>query len=829
MPTENKGLTSAEAKKRLEKYGPNALPEKPPPSAFTIFVAQLKSPLVYILLVAGLVTFFLREYSDTTIIFFAVFVNTVLGFIQEKKASKALDALKKLIHPRANVIRDGKTKNIDVAEIVPGDIVVLHQGDKIPAGGEVIEANRFFTSEAILTGESIPIEKKVKASVYMGTIATSGIAKMEVKATGEQTEIGKIALSVQELDDDTPLRRQVAHFSRQLTYLVLGLMVLVFVMGLLTGKGIVEIFLTSVALAVASIPEGLLVGLTVVLAIGMQRILAKKGLVRRLVSAETLGGVTTICADKTGTLTEGKMRVVDSVGNEDDISTQMRLANDLDDPIVIAAYDWAKERIGNKRSLKPSQWKLEIGKLERKHARLDSIPFSSKERMFVSLNSWGKHNMLFVNGAPDFILNWCKLSKQDKEKIRLEIERLTSQGKRLLGLARKEVPVSQKKLDVKDAKSDLEWVGILAFSDPVRSGVREALEKTKTAGIRLIVITGDYSQTAASVMKELGIEVDSSSTILGTDLDKWTASELSEKLKKHGRASLFARTTPEQKLKIVDALKKNGEVVAMTGDGVNDAPALNRADIGVVVGEATDVAKETADLVLLDSSFSTVVSAIEEGRSMFDNIRKIILYLMSDAFEEIFAVVASIIIGLPLPITAAQILWINIVSDGFPHLALTVDPKRPGLMKLPPRDPKEKLVAPWMKWLILIVSIYGGVVAISLFSYFYLTSGDLTLSRSIAFATLGVNSLVYVFSVRTLTQPFWIENPLDNKWLNMAVFAGLFFQIAPFVFPPARVFLGLKVLSISQWAIVFLAAGVMFMLIEISKVIARKRLSALPI
>ncbi len=815
-------MTSAEAKKRLEQYGPNALPEKPPPSDFTIFIAQLKSPLVYILLVAGLVTFFLREYSDTTIIFFAVFVNTVLGFIQERKASKALDALKKLIHPRANVIRDGKTKEIDVAEVVPGDIVVLHQGDKIPAGGEVVEANRFFTSEAILTGESVPIEKKVKEGVYMGTIATSGIAKMEVKVTGEKTEIGKIALSVQELDDDTPLRRQLAHFSRQLTYLVLGLTVFVFIIGLLTGKDIVEILLTSVALAVASIPEGLLVGLTAVLAIGMQRILSKRGLVRRLVSAETLGGVTTICADKTGTLTEGEMRVVDSVGNEDDISTQMILANDLDDPIVIAGWDWALAK------LKTPSIKFKVSDFKEKHKRIDSIPFSSKERLFVSLNKWGNlpagGNMLFVNGAPDFILNWCKLSKQDKEKIRLEIERLTSQGKRLLGLARKEFPATQKKLNIKDAKNDLEWVGILAFSDPVRPGVREALEKTKTAGIRLIVITGDYPQTAASVMKELGIEVDSDSTVLGTDLAEWTADELSEKLKKHRRPSLFARTTPEQKLKIVDALKKNGEVVAMTGDGVNDAPALNRADIGIVVGEATDVAKETADLVLLDSSFSTVVSAIEEGRGMFDNIRKIIIYLLADGFEEIVAVIATLIFHLPLPVSAAQILWINIVSDGFPHLALTVDPKEPGIMQKSPRDPKQPLVNSFMKKLIFLVSLEGGIVAFSVFYYFLKTTGDTNLARSVAFATLGINSLIYVFSIRILEDPFWKENPFDNKWLNMAVIAGLIFQVFPFLFEPTRKFLEIEKLTLSEWSIVFGAGLFMFGMIEISKYVFRHKL-----
>jgi len=835
MPTEDKGLprgealrglTTKEAKKRLEKFGPNALPENPPPSDFTIFIAQLKSPLVYILLVAGLVTFFLREYSDTIIIFFAVFVNTILGFLQERKASNALEALKKLIHPRANVVRNGKAQEIDVNEVVLGDIVVLHQGDKISADGEVVEANRFFASEAILTGESVPVAKKIKDSVFMGTVVTSGIAKMEVKLTGGKTEIGKIAISVQELDDDTPLRRQLKHFSQQLSLLVVGLIIFVFVVGLATGKEIVEIFTISVALAVSAIPEGLLVGLTVVLAIGMQRILAKKGLVRKLISAETLGGVTVICVDKTGTLTSGQMQVVGVEGIEDALAKQAILANDLDDPIVIAAYDWAKEKIGNRKS--------EIGELERKHARLDSIPFSSKDRFFASLNKGGNPpdggNTIFVNGAPEFLVEWTDLGSEEKKEIKDKIEQLSKEGKRLLGMAEKKVSFSKKKLTIADVKSDLAWKGILAFSDPIRKGVREAFEKTKQAGIATIVITGDYSQTAISVMRQLDFDFDREKVVLGQELKKMSTIELAKKLEKKDGVALFARTTPEQKLHIVEALKRNNEVVAMMGDGVNDAPALNKADIGIVVGEASDVAKETADLVLLDSSFSTIVAAVEQGRNMFDNIRKIILYLMSDAFEEIFAVVGTIFLsvtlmpGLALPVTAAQILWINIVSDGFPHLALTVDPKRPGLMNMPPRNPKEELVAPWMRWLILIVSLYGGIVALGLFVYFYITTDNLSLARSVAFATLGVNSLIYVFSVRTLRQPFWIENPLDNRWLNLAVFAGLFFQVIPFAFSPLRKFLGLEVLSPLQWIVVFSAAGLMFILIEISKYVFRHKL-----
>ncbi len=416
--------------------------------------------------------------------------------------------------------------------------------------------------------------------------------------------------------------------------------------------------------------------------------------------------------------------------------------------------------------------------------------------------------------------------------IKGKIEELTKEGKRLMGMAEKVVPSSKKKIAKEDVESGLSWKGILAFSDPIRKGVREAFEETKQAGIATIVITGDYPQTAISVMKQLGFDLDKEKVILGQELKKMNMIELAKKLEKKDGVALFARTTPEQKVKIVEALKRNGEVVAMMGDGVNDAPALKRADIGIVVGEATDVAKESADLVLLDSSFETIVAAIEEGRGIFDNIRKIILYLMSDAFEEIFAVVGTIILsvtlvpGLPLPITAAQILWINLVSDGFPNLALTVDPKTSDIMRRKPRNPQEKVVTSWMKKLILIVSVTGGVLALLLFVYFYETSGgNLALSQSVAFATLGVNSLVYVFSIRTLKEPFWRQNAFANKWLNVAVVGGLGLQLTPFMFGGAREFFGLVTLSLTHWLYVFTASGAMFIIIEVSKVAFRKRLS----
>jgi Ca2+-transporting ATPase len=816
MPTEDKGLTSSQAKTFLEKHGPNVLPERPPPSNLVILISQLKSPLVYILFVAGVVTFFLKDFSDTIIITFAVLLNTVLGFFQERRAGRALYALKRLIHPTATVIRDGEHQKLEVTQIVPGDLVILNQGDKISADGILIEANRFFVTEAILTGEAAPVAKKQGDKAFMGTVVSAGQAKMLVKLTGAQTEIGKIALQVQEPEKDTPLRRQIKGLSKQLSFLVLGLTVFVFIVGCLVGKGLLEIFTTAVALAVSAIPEGLLVGLTVVLAIGMQRILKRKGLVRNLVSAETLGGVTTICVDKTGTLTQGKMQVVNIFGESEKLAHQSIIANDLDDPLVIAAYDWAQESFAGD--------KKKISELIKTYPRLDSIPFSSQDRFFASLNKGDKGNAIFVNGAPEFLVNWCSLEKSEQEGIKDQVEKLTAEGKRVVGMARKNVASSVTKLENGDVKAGLEWVGLLAFSDPVRSGVKVALAKTKLAGIDLLVITGDYPQTAISVMRQLDIEVKEDQLILGEELEKMNEETLAKELAKDGRVRLFARTTPDQKLKIVEALKRNNEVVAMMGDGVNDAPAINKADIGIVVGEASDVAKESADLVLLDSNFATIVAAIEEGRGIFDNIRKIILYLMSDAFEEIIAVVGTLILGLPLPVTAAQILWINLVSDGFPDLALTIDPKLPGIMKRPPRPVKEKLVSVWMRNLIVLVSFFGGVVAFGLFVWFYQHSQNIILARSIAFATLGVNSLVYVFSTRTLTEPFWKESLFGNKWLNLAVLFGFSFQLAPFAFGPIRKFLNLSYLAPIHWCLVALASLTMFIMIEISKIVFRHKL-----
>jgi len=458
------------------------------------------------------------------------------------------------------------------------------------------------------------------------------------------------------------------------------------------------------------------------------------------------------------------------------------------------------------------------------------LPFDSKERFAATLHKFNGKNKILVNGAPEFLLNWSDISETEKQEVLKKIEEYTERGMRIIGMAEKQVASSKNKLNSKDVKSKLTWKGLLVYSDPVRPGVKEALVKTKTAGIRLIVITGDYKKTAMAVLRELGVEVTIDHVIEGEQLEKLSTVELS-KLLKQGKDILFARTTPSEKLKIVEALKANGEIVAMTGDGVNDAPALAKADIGVVVNSATDVAKESSDLVLLDSSFATIVASVEEGRVIFDNIRKVLMYLMSDAFEEILLVTFVIIAGatvfpdLPLPITAAQVLYINLISDGFPNLALTVDQKRENSMSEPPRDPKEKLVSSWVRSLIFIVSLTGGVTSFIIFLFAYRQHQNVEIARSVAFATLGVNSLVYVFSVKALDKPFWTVNFFNNKWLLVAVFAGLILQLAPYFIRPLGNFFEIVPINMEEWIEVFAAAFVMFAVIEIMKLARRYGLS----
>ncbi|MBU3956694.1 HAD-IC family P-type ATPase [Patescibacteria group bacterium] len=789
------GLTSEEAQKRLEKFGPNELEKKKDFSSLKLFFSQFKSPLVYILVFAGIVTLFLRDFTDSTVIFAAVFLNTILGFYQERKAQKGLAALRSLLAPKAKVIRDDKQQEIEATEVVPGDLVVLTIGTCVPADGFLIEATDFSVNEAILTGESMPVSKKASKkatkarkenTVFMGTTVVAGIAKMEVTKIGMETEMGKIGKSLKEVEEEeTPLQVQLNKLAKILALVVGVITLIIFLLGSFFGYELIEIFTTSVAVAVAAIPEGLVVTLTVILALGMQRILKRKAIVRKLIAAETLGSVSVICADKTGTLTEGEMKVVkDDFTNKELGVKAAILCNDMRDPLEVAMWQWALQR------------KADPKILQEKNPRLDEVPFSPQYKYIATLHP----NLLFISGAPEVILSRCELKNTELKEWQKKLDDYGSKGYRLVGFGYKRIQGERKKIKKEDLKN-CQWLGLLVYEDPVREGVKPALEECQKAGIKVKVITGDYASTAIAVLKQLDFQIEPKTQVIkGEELEKLSEKELAKKV---NETILFARTNPEQKLKIVQALKENGEVVAMTGDGVNDAPALKQADIGIVVGEASDVAKEIADVVLLDSNFSTIVHAVEEGRTIFENIKKVVLYLLSDSFTEIILIGGSILMRLPLPLTAAQILWINLVEDSLPAVALAFEPEEKEVMRELPRPRGAPILDLELKIIIFIIGISTDLLLFVLF--YWLNRGFLHLSyvQTVMFVALGINSLFYVFACRSLRKPIFKYNPFGNRFLTLSVLLGFFLLGMVVYLPPLQVLFKTHPLGITEWALLF--------------------------
>jgi len=801
------GLTSEEAQNRLEKFGPNELAKPREFSEIKLFLFQFKSPLIYVLVFAGIVTLFLRDFTDSIVIFAAVFLNTILGFYQERKAQKALAALRSLLAPKAKVIRDGKQQEIEATEVVPGDLVILTIGTRVPADGVLVEATDFSVNEAILTGESMPIHKKARSDinkakkenqVFMGTTITTGIGKIVVAETGMETEMGKIGKRVREVEEEkTPLQVQLGRLAKILAIAVGAITLIIFLFGELLGYGPLEMFTISVAIAVAAIPEGLVVTLTVILALGMQRILKRKAIVRKLVAAETLGSVSVIAADKTGTLTEGKLRVV-----KDDFTNRKLgikaaiLCNDMRDPLEVAMLNWAEEKGGKSREIRE------------RYPRLDEIPFSPKYKYIATLHP----DLLFISGAPEVILSRCKA--QNAKEWQKKFDEYGRKGYRIVGFGYKRIKGEKRKIKDADLK-DFEWLGILAYEDPVREGVETALKECQKAGIDVKVITGDYLSTAVAVMKQLGFKLDPKTQVIeGEELEKISGKELTKRV---AEVVLFARTNPEQKLKIVQALKEKGEVVAMTGDGVNDAPALAKADIGIVVGEASDVAKETADMVLLDSNFATIVHAVEEGRTIFENIKKVVLYLLSDSFTEVILIGGSLLLRLPLPLTAAQILWVNLIEDSLPSIALAFEPEEKEVMVEPPRPRNQPILDLEMKTLIFIIGVFTDLVLFGL--YFLLLRGlfHLHFIRTVIFAALAIDSLFYVFACRSLRKTIFQRNPFGNRALNIAVFISLLSLLAAIYLPFIQTFLKTHPLGLQEWLLI-LGLGIFeILMIEITK------------
>lgn len=802
-----KGLTSKEAFERLAKNGFNELKLKQNLSSSKIFLNQFKSPLIYILLIASLVTLFLNDLADTVVILAAVVVNTLLGFYQEQRSQKSMLALKSLLAPLAKVIRDDKTQIIEAKNLVPGDVVILTIGTRVPADGILIEGTDLTINEAILTGEAMPVVKKAALNVgineaasdkqsslvFMGTTVSTGIGKMQVLKTGIKTRLGGMGNLVMGIDGEkTPLQFQISYLAKLLALVVAGLAALIFFLGKFLGYETLEIFTTSVAVAVAAIPEGLVISLTVILSLGMQRILKRKALVRQLMAAETLGSVSVICADKTGTLTEGQMKVVEAlIQREKQKLIEVSIfCNDMRDPLEIAMMDWAKKEVikthGN------------IHNLEKKYLKLDEIPFNPVDKYIATLHldQKTKEKFLFFSGAPEIILNHSKFnSLKEKEELLAKFKHYGQQGYRLVGFAYKKLNKQITKIEKDDLKSFV-WLGVLIYEDPVRQGVKEALKECQQAGIKVKVITGDYLETALAIMSKIGLK--NGQALEGSQLALMTDQELEKAV---GQVVLFARTTPEQKLRIVKSLKKNNEIVAMMGDGVNDAPALKEADIGIVVKTASDLAKESAEMILLDSNFATIVHAVEEGRAIFENIKKATFYLLAHSFIEIILITCSLLFHLPLPITAVQILWINLFQDSLPAIALAFEPKEKNLMTEKPRNKKSPIIDQQMKFLLVVVGFLSPLLL------FFLIIGGVKgflpfhFSQTLVFAALGIISLFFVLSSRSLKEAFRFQF-WQNPPLMGALTIGLFLLLMAIYWPPLQFFLKTEPLNMQEWFLV---------------------------
>ena len=793
-----KGLTSSQALERREEFGLNTLPEKKGRTAFAIYISQFKNPLIYLITAAAIISVIMAEYNDALIISVVILLDSVFGFFQEYRAEKAVVALRRLLKPIAKVIRDGQTIEIDASEIVPDDIVAVNDGDKFAADGTLIEVVNLNVSEAILTGESEPVAKAVGEAVYMGTTTLSGRGLMKVTSIGASTELGKIAGSLSEMKEEpTPLQVRLEEFGRSLTYLVAIVSALIFVVGILSGVGFLEMVMVSVVLAIAAVPEGLPIAVTMILVIGMRAILRRKGLVKKLLAVETLGSVTVICTDKTGTLTEGNMQVVRTDFRSEKMATYvMALCNNLVDSLEVAIWNRAKTT-GADPQLLVDKWK-----------RTHEVPFSSERKYMLTVNEVEGAEVALLKGAPEVVLEFCALGGDERKRIVDEFTEWANSGLKVLGLA-------YKKDGAPTELKDFEWLGLVGIEDPVRPSVGEAVALCQKAGIKVKIVTGDYRGTALKVAAGIGLHVEPDEILEGKELEDMPESELERAVTK---VVLFCRVSPRHKLKIVNALEKHDEVVAMIGDGVNDAPALKKASIGVSVGNATDVAQETASLILLDSNFKTLVDAVEEGRVIFDNIKKVVAYVLSNSFAEIFTIFGAMIMGWPTPLTVPQILWIHLICDGPSDIVLGFERGEPGIMEEKPKNAQESILDSWGKVLIFAIGAASALSSLALFWYFWQVSGDVQSGRSVVFTVLAVQELIYIFAYRSLRHSvFKSGHFFANKPLFGTVALGFATQLLALYVPFLNNVLGVVPLHLNDWVLVFAVALGMLIIVEAVK------------
>ncbi len=752
------------------------------------------------------ISFLLGEHVNGGLILVVLVVDVLMGFYQEYHAQKTLVALRGLLKPRAVVIRNGQKTDIEVKEIVPGDIVVLASGDKIPADGKLTEGIKVIANEAILTGEEEAVTKSAQenSQLFMGSTIVSGKGLMTVEKIGQATEIGKIGQSIGEIkEEETPLQKRLNVFAKNLVWLILAICLVIFIINILHQENVWSSLEISVILAIATMPAALPIALTVILVLGMKRILKRKGLVRKLLSIETLGSTSVICTDKTGTLTEGNMQVVKL--DTQNVATSLRvitLDNEQKSSLEIALWNYVKKEEVDPQYIYDS------------YEQIDEEPFDNEKKYSLSINKIEGKNISHLMGAPEKVLTFCQLNDQKKAEILSQIEAWADEGLRLLGLAYKQEG------DLKE-KNNYQWLGLIGIQDPIRSEVKEAIKVAQDAGIKIKIVTGDYCRTAEKVALNIGLKLQAENIIDGSELENLSDEELKNRV---DSIVLFARVLPHQKLKIVKALQENGEVVAMTGDGVNDAPALKKSDIGITVGKATEVAKEASDLVLLDSNFKTIVAACEEGRLILSNIKKVVGYILSNSFAEIILIFGAMVLGFSAPLTVVQILWIQLICDGPPDILLGFETKDKTLMIQTPQEiQKEKIFSPAMKYLIVAISFTIGLMSLLIFWYFEKKTGDLDLARTIVFAIITSVSLIYVFSFRNLKKSlFDFENFFDNKYLFYGVAYGFLLTFIAIYLPFFNNLLKTVPLGFVHWLLVLAVAVMTIIWVEVVKYFENK-------
>ncbi len=798
------GLSEKQILKLKEEFGDNVLPEKEADRPIFLFLSQFNNPLIFILFFVLAISLFFKEFLDAALIGAVVIANSVLGFFQEYKAQKTLEALRKIIQPKATVIRDGKQKTIEARDLVPGDIVLLDHGERVPADGKMLEGSNILVSEALLTGEEEPVEKNLtppQNELFMGTLVLSGRGIMEIVKIGSETKMGEIGLSLSEIQEEkTPLQKKLAEFTKSLAVIIIFLALFIFILGLILGQNILEMFRFSTVLAVAAIPEGLPIAITVILVLGMKRILKRNGLVKRMISIETLGSTSVICTDKTGTLTEGNMRVMKAeFSDQHQGLIAISLLNNLKSGLEIALWEYAR-----KKEL------IDLESFEKTYEE----PFDSEKKYSFAIAKKDDADYAFVMGAGEIVLDMCQLENQQKEGLIKKLESWAEEGLKIMAVA-------YKKDGALKEKNDFVFLGLIGIQDPVRKEAAEAIRIAQEAGIIIKIVTGDYRKTAERVAKNLGFNIKPEQILEGKELEILPDHQLKNMI---DGIVLFARITPHQKLKIVRVLQEKGEVVAMTGDGVNDAPALKKADIGVAVDNASDVSKEASDLILLDNNLQTIVSACEEGRLIFSNIRKVVGYVLSNSFVEMIMISGSIFLGLPFPITLAQILWVHLICDGPIDILLGFEPKDDSLMKKKPAEIiREGILPTSMKFLIFAISATIGIISFLFFWYFLHKTGDMKFARTIAFATIASVDIIYIFSFKNLERNiFRTPNFFKNWYLFLGVIYSSILVIIAIYVPFFNRVLETKPLAASHWLLILSVAIISMLWVELVKFIKNK-------